>query len=109
MNYVTLTGRIATDLEIKEIGETKIINFNIAVKRNFKNSNDEYETDFIRCVVFNKTAERLNEYTKKGDIIGVNGRLQVSTFEKNEEKRTSYEVVVNDLYFLTSKGNSNEE
>lgn len=109
MNYVTLTGRISTDLELKDLGEGKVCNFNIAVNRTFKNSLGTYDTDFIRCVVFNKTAERLVEYVKKGDLIGLNGRLQISSYEKDGEKRSSYEVVVNDLYFLTPKGNKDEE
>ena len=104
MNYVTLTGRISTDLELKDLGEGKVCNFNIAVNRTFKNSLGTYDTDFIRCVVFNKTAERLVEYVKKGDLLGVSGRLQTESYEDKEgNKRYATKVNVEKITFLSSK------
>ena len=63
-NFITITGNICNDLEVKTSGETKILNFTVAVRRKFKNKNGEYETDFIRCVAFNKQCDFLTSYFK---------------------------------------------
>lgn len=84
-NDCKFIGRITKDLEIREsTNGTKILPFDIAVQREFKNSNDEYETDFISCIAFNKTAEFLNNYAKKGYLIGVEGYLQNNNFERQD-------------------------
>lgn len=104
INDVTLVGRLSVDLELKKIGETELINFNIAVPRDFKNEDGNYETDFIRCVAFGNLATRLNEYCKKGDLVGIIGKIQVSNYEdKDGNRRTSYEVVCSKISFLSSK------
>ena len=108
MNNVTLTGRISTDLELKNIGEVKVLNFNLAVKRSYKNGLGTYDTDFIKCACFGNNAERIVEFCKKGDLLGIVGSLQVSSYEKDDEKRTSYEVVVDKVTFLQPKGTKDE-
>lgn len=103
MNIIALIGRITKDLEIKEVGETRILNFSIAVDRNYKTKEGEKITDFIPCVAFNGIAELMTKYCKKGDRISLNGKLQSSKYEKDGENRFSYEVVVSDITFLESK------
>ena len=61
------------------------------------------EADFINCVALGKTAELIGEYMRKGSKIGVNGRLQMNRYEVNGEKRTSYDVLVEQIEFLDSK------
>lgn len=108
-NSVTLIGRITKELEIKEIGETKILNFSVAVDRNYKTKDGENLTDFIPCVAFNGISELMNKYCKKGDKICVSGRLQSSKYEKDGENRYSYDVIVYDITFLEPKKDEENE
>ena len=100
MNLVILTGRIAKDLDLKNGASGKAyIKFSLAVDNPFKKG----EADFINCVAFGKTAELIGEYLNKGKKIGVNGRLQMNRYEVNGEKRTSYDVLVEQVEFLESR------
>lgn len=104
MNNIIITGNICHDLEVKTSGETKILNFTVAVRRKFKNKNGEFETDFIRCVAFNKQAEFITNYFKKGSPILIQGNLQTNTYEtESGEKRTSFNVVVENINFFGGK------
>lgn len=106
MNSVILVGRITKDLEIKETeNNIKVANITIAVTRNYKNANGEYETDFIPCVLWNAIAENTAEYIKKGDIIGIKGRIQSNNIlnEDGTIKDVRYEVVAEKVTFLSSK------
>ena len=105
INKVVLVGRISNDIKLEEYGENKNIKFNLAVGRAYKKEGVQ-DTDFIRCTFWNKLAELVNEYCKKGDLIAVEGRLQVSEYSNVEgEKRTSTEVVVESIQFLEKKSN----
>ena len=101
MNIVSLTGRAAKEIELKFTGNgTAVASGTIAVQRNFKNANGEYEADFINFVAWRKTAELMAEYIKKGEHFGITGRMQVRHYENNEGKRVYVtEVVVNDFDF----------
>ena len=68
-----------------------------------KNSNGEYDTDFISCVLWQGVAESTVEYCKKGDIIGVKGRIQTSNYEKDGEKVYSTDIIAEKVTFLSSK------
>lgn len=105
INNVVLVGRLVADPELKEVGENgKVVNFSLAVPRSYKNSDGEYEVDFIRCNVWNKSAENMKEYCKKGDVVGIQGEIQTSNYEdENGNKRTSVDVRVDKLTFLSSK------
>ena len=97
LNQIVLVGRLVSDLEINETENgNKVTNITLAVKRSYKNSNGEYETDFIPCIVWNEMAENTVEFCKKGDIIGVKGKLQ--RLEGNE-----LQVVAEKITFLSSK------
>ncbi len=76
MNKVILVGRI-TEMNLSENDENKST-ITIAVSRPFKNADGIYDTDFINCTIMFNTAKRLNEYTKIGDVIGINGRVQTN-------------------------------
>lgn len=103
MNLVVLTGRLTRDPELKFGQSGKAYSrFSLAVDRPMQKG----ETDFINCVAFGKTAELIGEYLRKGRKAGVTGRIQMSRYEVNGEKRTSYDVVVDTIEFLESKGAS---
>ena len=97
MNRVCLTGRITNDLEVRttETG-LDIINYSIAVKRDAEN------TDFINVTTFGEFTKTLSKYCHKGDMIGIEGRLQTSTYEKDGVKHYSYSVVTDRIDFLNN-------
>jgi len=88
MNVVCLSGNLVKEVEVRFTGTGKAVsNFIIAVNRPFKNEKDEYEADFINCVIFGKSAEYMQKYTNKGDMIEIEGELRSSTYQ-NEEGKT---------------------
>ena len=105
MNNVVLVGRLVEDPEIlvTEKGK-KMSAITITVHRNYKNADGVYETDFIRCVMWNVIAENVCEYCKSGDVVGVKGRIESRSYEdeKNEKKYIT-EVVAEKITFLSSK------
>ena len=100
LNQVIYVGRLVKDIELNENenGE-KNSTMTLAVNRPFKNEQGIYETDFIDAVISNTIASQTAEYCKKGDMVGVRGRLQ-SKMEDN--KRLLY-IVVDKITFLSSK------
>jgi len=99
MNTVALIGRIGHDLELKHTNNGKsVVSFNLAVNRGFGKSD---ETDWIRVTAWEKTAENLVAYQGKGSMIAVSGRIQTRQYQdKNQQNRTSTEVVANQIEFL---------
>lgn len=103
LNQSILVGRIVREPEMVETEKgTKVANVTLAVKRPFKNSEGEYNTDFISCVLWKGIAESTAEYCKKGDLIGVRGRLQTRPFQKESNYNNSLEVVAERVTFLSS-------
>lgn len=110
LNRVVLVGRLTRDPELRYTPNGVAVgNFNIAVNRPFKNQNGENEADFIQGVVWKKAAENLANYMKKGNLIGVDGRIQTRNYEGSDGK-TVYvtEVVADSIQFLESKKNNNQ-
>lgn len=99
MNQVILIGRLTKDPELRfTAGSGKAVcNFNIAVARPF----DKDNTDFFRVVVFGKTGENTAQYTAKGRMVAIQGRLQNNNYEtQSGEKRYTTEVVADRVEFL---------
>lgn len=105
MNKVLLIGRLTATPELRyTANNTAATSFTLAVNRNFKNENGNYEADFINIVAWNKKAELIHEYVTKGDLIGVVGRLQVRSYQNDKgESRRVTEVVLEEIEFLQSK------
>jgi len=111
INKAILTGRLTRDPEYRTTQSgISIANFTLAVDRRFKNSQGEYEADFINCTAWRNTAEFICKYFKKGALIGVVGSIQTRNYEdKNGNKRTAVEVVVDEAHFCgESKGGNGE-
>lgn len=108
INSVVLIGRLTRDIQVRYTQSEKAVgNFTLAINRRFKNQNGEYETDFIDCVVFGKQAETMEQYTKKGDLIGVEGSIQKRTYEDKEgNKRYITEIMVEKITFLQTNKKS---
>lgn len=99
-NLVILTGRLTKDPELKYgASGTAYCKFTLAVNRMKK----EDGADFIFCSAFGKTAELIAEYVKKGHQLGVQGRLQQDTYEKDGEKISKTGVTVDKIEFLEGK------
>ena len=109
MNIVILNGRLVRDPELKFGQSGKAYSrFSIAVDRPFQSSADKNSqtVDFINCVAFGKTAEFIGEYFRKGRKILLNGRLQMSQYESEGKKITTYVVVVDSVEFGEAKASS---
>lgn len=104
LNQVVLVGRLVRDPEVKETKNgTSISKVTLAVPRSYKNVNGEYETDFIDCTLWQLMAVNTKEYCKKGDIVGVKGRLESHIYEKNDVKKHVIDVIAERVTFLSSK------
>lgn len=102
MNYVGLMGRLTKDPELKQTSSGKTYSrFSIAVKKDFVKDG----VDFINCVAWDKRAEFIANYFKKGQKILIQGRINTGTYEVNGEKRTSFDIVVDNADFIESMAN----
>jgi single-strand DNA-binding protein len=110
MNRTILVGRLVKDPEIRYTqGGKPVTSFTLAVKRTFKNSQGDYEADFVGCTAWNN-AENVANYLKKGSLAGVDGRIQTRNFEGQDGKRVFVtEVVAESVQFLEPKGQSNNQ
>lgn len=105
LNQIILVGRLTKDPELRET-ETgkKTTTITLAVPRSYKNEIGKYDTDFINCVLWTQMAETTNQYCKKGDLLGIKGRLQSRSYEdKNKQKKYVMEVIAEKIIFLQSK------
>lgn len=106
MNNVSLIGRLTKDVELRYTSNGKAVaNFTLAVNRPFQNQKGDYEADFIRTVVWGKSAENAANYLKKGSKAGVVGRIQTGSYEKNGQRFFTTDIVAEHVEFLDSKPN----
>lgn len=107
-NNVTLIGRLTRDAELRYTpSNIATAQFNVACNRNFKNTNGEYDADFINCVMWREQAERFCNWTKKGMLVGITGRIQTRSYEGNDGKRVYVtEVVAENFQILEKRDNT---
>lgn len=105
MNNIQLLGRTTSDLELKTTTSGKsVCSFTLAVDRKYSKDT----TDFIPCTIWDKGAEVMSKYVKKGQLIAVDGSLYTRKYQdKDGNNRTAYEVNVNNFYFAESKKSAN--
>lgn len=111
MNSVDLIGRLSNSpqLRVTTSGQ-QICRFSLAVTRRFKNSAGDYEADFINCVAFGKTAGLINEHIQKGDMLGIEGRIQTGSYTAQDgSKRYTTDVVVENITFINSKRKNEQQ
>lgn len=109
LNQIVLVGRLVKNPVLKETEQGKKHSFvTLAIPRSFKNADGSYDTDFIDCVLWDGIAKNTVEYCKKGDIIGVKGRLQSRKYETNNTAKYVVEVVAEKVTFLTSRKEADE-
>lgn len=100
LNQITIVGRIASDLELNEAEDKKVTTITLAVSRSYKNAEGEYETDLVPVTLWAGIAENTVNYCKKGDIVGVRGRI--------ETKEDKIVIVAEKLSFLSSGSSKGE-
>lgn len=106
INRVVLVGRLTRDPELRvSQNNISVTTFNLAVNRPFTGQNGERGADFINCVTFRKQAENVNQYVKKGSLVGIDGRIQTRNYENKDGQRVYVtEVVCDSVQFLEPKG-----
>lgn len=104
MNKFIGTGNLTKAVEIRYTASgLAIANFTLAIRRDTKNKDGEYETDFINCVAYNNTADLISKYLDKGDKLTVEGRIQTGSYEKDGKKVYTTDIVVDKVEFLNNK------
>lgn len=106
LNRVVLVGRLTRDPDLRYTPNgVAVANFTLAVNRPFTNQQGNRDADFINCVVWRRPAENLANYMKKGNLVGVDGRLQSRSYEGQDGKMVYItEVVADSVQFLESRG-----
>ncbi len=106
MNKAILIGRLTRDPELRTTPTGRnVCQFSIAVNRTYTNASGEREADFINCVVWDKQAENLAKYQKKGNQIAVDGRIQTRNYDDKDGKKVYVtEILANNISFLDAKG-----
>lgn len=103
MNQSILIGRIVDNPVMEKEGDSERCILKLAVQRSYKNEEGEYETDFINATLWNAIAQNVIEYCRKGDLVGVKGRLQ------NRKDSNMIELVAEKVTFLSSKPKEDKE
>ena len=108
MNKVVLVGRLTRDPEVRSSSNgMQNARFSVAVNRNFKNREGNYDADFISCVAFGRTAEFIGKYFKKGSMIGIEGRIQTGSYDAQDgTKRYTTDVAVDNVEFVGGRNES---
>ena len=111
LNKIIIMGRLTRDPELRRTGSgTAVTSFSLACDRDFKSQSGEKETDFIEVVAWKNTAEFVSKYFSKGRMAVVDGRLQIRDWtDKAGNKRTTAEVVADNVYFADSKRSESDD
>ena len=104
INSVAISGNLTRDPELRQAGQTPVLELGVAVNERRKNQQTgEWEDypNFVDCTVFGQRAESLSRYLHKGDKVTVHGKLRYSAWEKDGQKRSKLSVVVDELDFMS--------
>lgn len=108
INNVVLVGRLTKDPDLRYTGNgTAVASFTLAVNRDFKNASGEQEADFINCVIWRKSAETLANTVRKGQQIGIVGRVQTRSYENQQGQKVFVTEVVAERFNYLEKRDSN--
>lgn len=104
MNRIILSGNICQDIELNTYNKKSCVRNSIAVKRDYKNSKGEYDTDFFNITLWDSKADFISKYANKGTKILISGRLTNNEYENQDgEKKYSNDIQVDHIEILTSK------
>ena len=103
LNQVVVVGRLVKDLEVKKLeSDKKVCELTLAVQREFKNYDGEYDVDFIKCQLWDSLAESCASYARKGNMLAVKGRLSVKKTEVKDTKINLIEFIGTRVVYLSS-------
>ena len=111
MNKVVLMGRLTRDPEVRytSTNNTLVASFSLAVNRRFARQGEERQADFINVVAWDKTGEFCSKYFKKGQQVGVIGRIQTRNYDDKDGKKVYViEVIAEEAYFADSNKSASE-
>lgn len=110
MNVTILKGNLTKNIELRyTTKDMAIARFNLAVRRDIKNKDGNYDSDFISCIAYGKTAELLSKYTEKGSKLLITGRITTGSYENSKgEKVYTTDILVNTVEFLDKKKETQE-
>lgn len=102
MNRIIITGNLCADPERRETTSgIPCVNFRVGVRRDYKNAQGEYETDFLQCSTFRASAEYLAKYAHKGDKLAVEGKLHTRNYKAQDgSQRTLCEIVADNIEIM---------
>ena len=108
INNVVLVGRLTRDPELRYTpSNVAVATFSLAVNRNFKNQAGDREADFISCIMWRQQAENFSNWCKKGNLVGITGRIQTRSYDNQQGQRVYVtEVVAESFQTLEKKDNS---
>ena len=110
INNITLVGRLTKDSDLRYTSDgTATATFSLAVNRPFKSASGEREADFINCVIWRKSAENFANFTRRGALVGITGRIQTRNYEGNDGKRVYITEVVADNFTLLEPKQTTEQ
>lgn len=110
INHVTLSGRLTADPVLRKTSSDKsVASFTLAVDRPRAKDSDSDMTDFFNCVAWNGTADAMGDYTSKGSLVSIEGRLQTRKYQDRQgNNRIVTEVICSNVVFMDSKKKSRE-
>ena len=107
INKVVISGNLTRDAELRQTaGGLPVLGFGVAVndrRRNQQTGEWEDYPNFIDCTMFGSRAEKLSQYLSKGTKVAIEGKLRWSQWEKDGQKRSKIEVIVDELEFMSSR------
>lgn len=102
-NMVCVIGRLVENVKVEKEENKSVVRMTLAVPRSYKNEDGVYDADFVDIVMWDGIAEHTEEYCKKGDLVGVKGRIETRNVEKDNMKTKITEIVAERVTFLSSK------
>lgn len=108
MNKLILTGNICRDIEVGHYNDRKYIKNSIAVRRDYKNKDGEYDTDFFNFTIWGNQAEFIEKFGHKGDKICICGKILNNNYEKDGTMVYSTDIQVENIEILSYKNNGND-
>lgn len=111
INRIVLVGRLTRDPELRKTNTGTVCSFTVAVDNRQKNPDGTKSTTFVPCIAFNQSADNTVKYTRKGSLVGVEGRLNQRSYNRTNDgaKVTVYEVVCDSVQFLEPKNSANAQ
>ena len=107
LNCAVIMGRLTADPELRQTTSgVSVTRFSVAVDRGYVKAGEERKTDFINVVCWRQTAEFVSRYFSKGSMIAVQGSIQTGSYEKDGVKRSTFEIVADNVSFCGSKSES---